>query len=407
LSESRQTVILCPSYHDDDNSMEKGKVILIGIMHFLLDAYMGFFAIYLVIANLDPRRAALIATATSFMGNLLQPFMGYVADQLRGRLPIFLGLCVTALSMSLIGLTTDYGMLFMLVLLAYVGSSLFHPAGANISSAAGYARRDRSFAIFSFIGTIGFSLSQPIFSGFTGRLGTRSSPFLAIPTLITAIVYMLFSRMEIHGPDQRARIGEMKGILLKRGVSILLLFLIMVFRSAFVLSMSTFLAKTLQGWGYSRPLYSMAAPVFLIAGAFGILLCGHLTHLIRPRILLAVTQSLFLPFFLLFLRYGQAGAPIPSFLFLGISGAIVSGGHSANIVMGHRVAPEMTSTISGILMGFAWAVSSFGPTLCAYTAGSIGAFPGMASGLLVLTLFPVAASILSLMLPRTVDGLAQ
>jgi MFS family permease len=114
--------------------MEKGKVILIGIMHFLLDAYMGFFAIYLVIANLDPRRAALIATATSFMGNLLQPFMGYVADQLRGRLPIFLGLCVTALSMSLIGLTTDYGMLFMLVLLAYVGALPSSPSSAPSDS---------------------------------------------------------------------------------------------------------------------------------------------------------------------------------------------------------------------------------------------------------------------------------
>ena len=384
--------------------MEKGKVFLIGIMHFLLDAYMGFFAIYLVIANLDPRRAALIATATSFMGNFLQPFMGYAADQLRGRLPIFLGLCITAFSMSLIGLTPDYGVLFTLVLLAHVGSSLFHPAGANISSAAGFLKRDRSFAVFSFIGTIGFSLSQPIFSWFTQRFGIRSSPYLAIPTLVTAIFYMLFSRMAIHGPEHRARVVELKGILLKRRVPILLLFLIMVFRSAFVLSMSTFLAKTFEVWGYSRTVYSMAAPVFLIAGAFGILLCGHLTHLIRPRILLAVTQTLFLPFFLIFLRFGQTGALVPSFLFLGISGAVVSGGHGANIVMGHRVAPEMTSTISGILMGFAWAASSFGPTLCAYTADSIGAFPGMASGLLILTLFPVAASILSLLLPRSVDG---
>jgi hypothetical protein len=245
-----------------------------------------------------------------------------------------------------------------------------------------------------------------LFSGFTSRFGTGSAPYLALPTLLTAIAYLFFSRMEIHGPERRARIGELKGILLKRGVPILLLFLIMVFRSAFVLSMATFLAKSYEGWEYSRIVYSTAAPVFLIAGAFGILLCGHLTHLIKPRILLAVTQTLFLPFFILFLVYGQAGSLIPSFLFLGLSGAIVSAGHGANIVMGHRVAPEMTSTISGILMGFAWAASSFGPTLCAYTAGIFGIFPGIASGLLVLALFPVGASILSLMLPSQVDGSA-
>jgi len=236
--------------------MDTGKIILIGSMHFLLDAYMGFFAIYLVIARLDPKAAALIATATSFIGNLLQPFMGYAADRIRGKLPVFFGLCITALSMSLIGLTTEYGLLFVLVLIAHVGSSFFHPAGANISSAAGILNRDRSFAFFSFIGTIGFSLSQPIFSGFTSRFGTKSSPYLAIPTLITAIGYLLFSRMEIHGPERRARIGELKDILLKRGLPILLLFLIMVFRSAFVLSM----AGGIPGPRTAPPLRSFSLP---------------------------------------------------------------------------------------------------------------------------------------------------
>ena len=55
-------------------------------------------------------------------------------------------------------------------------------------------------------------------------------------------------------------------------------------------------------------------------------------------------------------------------------------------------------------MGFAWAASSFGPTFCAYTADLIPGLSGLASGLLLLTLFPIAASILSLLLPPTVDG---
>jgi MFS family permease len=384
--------------------MDRGKVVLIGSMHFLIDAYMGFFAIYLVIARLDPMRAALIATFTSFVGNILQPFMGYTADRMRGRLPVFLGLCITSLSMSLIGITTVYGILFLLVLLGQVGSSFFHPAGANISSAAGYENRDRSFAYFSFIGTIGYSLSQPIFSAFTDTFGTQSSPFLALPTVLVAGSYLLFSRVEIHGPEERARMADLKDLIMKRGGPILLLFFIMVFRSAFVLSMATFLAKTYEQWGFTRAVYSSAVPVFLIAGAFGILICGHMTHIVRPRALLFVTQIAFLPFFVLFLRFGQSGALFPSLLFLALSGIIVSGGQGVNIVMGHRVAPEMTSTVSGILMGFAWAASSFGPTLAAYTADMFPAFPRMASGLLLLTLFPAVAAILSLFLPQGIDS---
>ncbi len=384
--------------------MDRRKVFSIGSMHFLLDSYMGFFAIYLVIAGLDPTRAAIIATVTSFTGNTLQPFMGYAADRMRGRLPIFLGLCITAVSMSLLGLTTSYAALFVLVLLGQVGSSFFHPAGANISSAAGYTNRDRSFAVFSFIGTIGYSLSQPIFSGFTGRFGIRSSPYLAVPTVLVAIAYFGFSRMEIHGPEQSAKLNDLKRILLARAGPLLLLFFIMVLRSAFVLSMGTFLAKTFEQWGFPRTVYSIAVPVFLIAGAFGILVAGHFTHILKPRTLLALTQISFIPFFIIFLYFGKSGSLGLSLLFLAFSGFIVSAGHGANIVMGHRIAPEMTSTVSGILMGFAWAGSSFGPTLCAYTAGLIPAYSGLASGLLLLALFPIAASILSLLLPSVVDG---
>jgi FSR family fosmidomycin resistance protein-like MFS transporter len=330
--------------------------------------------------------------------------MGYAADRIRGKLPVFLGLCIAAISMSLIGLSRSYGILFILVLLGQIGQSFFHPAGANIASEAGKVNRDRSFAIFSFTGTIGYSLSQPIFSGFTGRFGTQASPFLAIPTVLYALIYLWTSRMEVHGTGESVKLKDLRQILLKRAGPLLLLFFIMMFRSAFVLSLATFLAKTYEQWGFSRAVYSSVVPVFLIAGAFGILVCGHLTHVIKPRILLALTQIAFAPFFLFFLLYGKSGNLWVSLVFLAISGFIVWAGQGANIVMGHRIAPEMTSTVSGILMGFAWAASSFGPTLCAYSADLFPGFSGLASGLLLLTIFPIAAAILSLLLPRSVDG---
>lgn len=384
--------------------MDRNRVLYIGSMHFLLDAYMGFFAIYLVIAGLDPTRAALIATATSFVGNTLQPFMGYAADRIRGKLPVFLGLCITAISMSLIGLSRAYTVLFILVLIGHVGSSFFHPAGANIASAEGVSNRDKSFAVFSFIGTIGYSISQPLFSIFTGHFGTRASPYLALPTILFAIVYLSMSNMEVHGSYESPGLRELKNILLGRAGPLLLLFFIMVFRSAFVLSISTFLAKTYEQWGFSRTVYSSVVPVFLIAGAFGILAAGHLTHIIKPRVLLFSTQIAFVPFFIGFLLYGKSGNLAISLVLLACSGFVVSSGHGSNIVMGHRIAPEMTSTVSGILMGFAWAASSFGPTLCAYTADLVPGFSGLASGLLILTIFPISASILSLLLPLSVDG---
>lgn len=121
--------------------MEKKKIYFIGGLHFFLDSYMGFFAVYLVIAGLDPLKSAIIITITMFAGNILQPIMGYTADRTRGKMPLFIGLFLTSVSMSMIGLTTSYTVLFVLVLFGQLGSALFHPAGANIAGAAGMKKK--------------------------------------------------------------------------------------------------------------------------------------------------------------------------------------------------------------------------------------------------------------------------
>jgi len=365
---------------------------------------MNFFAVYLVIASLDPVKAALIYTATSFIGNILQPFMGYTADRLRGKLPLFTGLALTSVFMSAIGLTTNYTILFCLVLLGTLGSSLFHPAGANIAGGASERRKDASFAIFSTLGTVGFALSQPIFSFFTERFGNSLSFLLAVPTILLAIFYFAFSRVEIHGGKEPVQLSELRRVFTKRLLPILLLFFIMVFRSAFVMTMNLFLAKTFEEWGFSRGLYSTANTVFMLSGAVGILLAGYLAAWIKPRRLLFVSLIGFFPFFVLFLLAGRSQNTLACFVFLSLTGFVLNGGHASNIVMGHRIAPEMTSTISGILMGFAWAASSFGPTLCALLRSSFDALPGLASGLLILTAFPISAAGLSLFLSHEVDS---
>jgi FSR family fosmidomycin resistance protein-like MFS transporter len=384
--------------------MEKKKVISLGVMHFFLDMHMSFFPIYFVIARLDPARAALIISVSAFVGNILQPVMGYASDRLNRKLPLFAGMLITAVSMSMIGRTVQYTLLFFLVLMGHLGSSLFHPAGAHGSSIAGVAKKDASFAVYSTLGFVGFSLSQPIFSAFTGRFGVENSFLLAIPTVSVAFFYLLFTNEENQKLRQTPNLNEVAGLLRLRSRPVILLFFIMVFRSAFIFSMNSFLAKSFEEWGYSRGVYSSANTFFSIFGSAGVFAAGHLASIIRPRKLMFFSLVGFFPFFLLFLHLGKLGNVTSTFVLLSLTGFIVHGGHGMNIVMGHRIAPEMMSTISGILMGFAWAASQFGPVLCATTRGLIAGFGGIPSGLFVMSFFPLIAAALSLLLPTEVDG---
>jgi FSR family fosmidomycin resistance protein-like MFS transporter len=120
--------------------MNRGRTLAAGALHFSADLYSLFFPIYMVVAGLDPAWAAMIFAVSSLAANGLQPVMGLWADRVRGKLPVFLGLAVGAVGMSMIGLTRNYALLALLVLVGRLGISLFHPAGSNIAGAAGGGR---------------------------------------------------------------------------------------------------------------------------------------------------------------------------------------------------------------------------------------------------------------------------
>ncbi len=385
--------------------MRRGRTALISGMHFFVDIYAGFFAVYLVIAGLDPIRAAVLAAVASFVGNGLQPFLGFLADRIRGKLPVFAGMILGAACMSAIGLTTRYGVLMVLVLFGKLGISLFHPAGTSIAGAAGGEKRELSFSVFTTVGTVGFALSQPTFSLFTARFSLAWSPLLALPAVVLAVVYLAFIPVregvqQGTAPNLRAAAGELRS----HAGPLCLLFLIMVFRQGFVLALSFFVARIYADWGFGRAAYSSASTILLAAGALGVLTAGWLgsrrRRLISPRGLIAFSCTLFAPFFALFVAAGNGGSLILCGLFLALTGYILNLGHVANIVMGHRIVPSMTATVSGILMGFAWAAGSFMQPVAASLSGTIPRLPGLLSGFGVIAVLPIIAAGLSFLLPR-------
>ena len=77
-----------------------------------------------------------------------------------------------------------------------------------------------------------------------------------------------------------------------------------------------------------------------------------------------------------------------------------------HLITGHRIAPEIKSTISDILMGFAWATSSFGSTVCALINDKLPFFSGLTSGLVILSIFPlIAGFIVHFLLPNIQDDI--
>jgi MFS transporter, FSR family, fosmidomycin resistance protein len=378
--------------------MDRRASVVISGMHFFVDIYSGFFPVYLVIAGLDPVTSALIASSSSFIANALQPLLGLWADRSRGKPSVFLGILGGALCMSAIGLTQNFALLFVLVLVGKLGVSLFHPAAASIASESGGSRRELGFSVFTAIGTVGYSLSQPVFSACTSVAGLRGSVYLAIPGVLIAFAYLLFLPVQSQGTGSRLAGADMTAALRRHTRQLGILFVVMVVRQAFIMTVTFFVAKLYEEWGAGRAAYATASTIFIFAGAMSVLLMGLLRREMEPRRVLLFSCLSPLPFYAAFLAFGASGNLALAGLFLGLTGFLSNTGHVANVVTGQRLVPELSSLVSGILMGFAWAVANFGQPFAAALSGRLG-FPGMLSGFVGLGALLIVAAGLSLAVP--------
>jgi MFS transporter, FSR family, fosmidomycin resistance protein len=95
---------------------------------------------------------ALISGATA----VSQVPIGFLVDRLGARLVLTVGLVVIALGFGLVGLAPSFAVALVLVTLAAIGNSVFHPADyAILNSSITPARMGRAFSVHTFAGHLG------------------------------------------------------------------------------------------------------------------------------------------------------------------------------------------------------------------------------------------------------------
>jgi MFS transporter, FSR family, fosmidomycin resistance protein len=82
--------------------------------------------------------------------------IGFLVDRLGARLVLTAGLIIIALGFGLVGLAPSFAVVLVLVTLAAIGNSVFHPADyAILNSSITPARMGRAFSIHTFAGHLG------------------------------------------------------------------------------------------------------------------------------------------------------------------------------------------------------------------------------------------------------------
>jgi FSR family fosmidomycin resistance protein-like MFS transporter len=293
--------------------------------------------------------------------------------------------------MSCIGLAPNFWALACLLACGGIGIASFHPQSAAMTSFASRNRRGLGMSIFVTSGTIGYSLG-PIFITYAVEyFGLEHSYLVMIPgVLVFLSLYCLLPSLE-HSSKTIGG-GSLRWSLGRYWRPLLLLYLLVVIRSAVQICFVSFLPLYLSHRGLTAIAAGKLTSLFLFFGAIGGFSGGTLADRFGERNVISFSMLFSTPFLLVFLLTDGT----PSYLMLALGGVVLLSTVPVNVVMAQELIPQSASVVSALMMGFAWGMGG----MMVPIIGKIADVSGLKKALKLVVLLPTFGFLLSLLLPK-------
>jgi MFS transporter, FSR family, fosmidomycin resistance protein len=346
------------------------RTFLLFVGHLLNDGFASFLAplLPLLIQRLDMSlaMAGLLGTTRIVMNSLLQPSLGHLVDRVQRPWLVVIGPLLTVTAMSLIGRTSSYAVLLVIMLVAGLGTALFHPAAAALVAAANtQGRRGLMMALFSSGGTLGGALSPIVIVAYTHAFDLSDTPWLLIPGFVLLAAFALPLRRVLPVSARRSNDRFHLAQLPRR---FFLLWWIITLQAVVGTAFSSFLAVLVTQRDGSAWVGGGAISVFLLAGALGGFAAGNLSDRWGRKAILFGSMLFAAPLYLLFL-HGPARLMLPV---IAAAGLLNMSAVPVGVVAAQECLPGRTGLVSGLVMGLAWGVGGLALTPIGWLADTFG-----------------------------------
>ncbi len=292
----------------ESGDFQTDRVLTIMAGHAVHDTYTAFLPPLLpaFIANLALTRAE-AGLLSVFMSapSVLQPLMGHFADRISLKALIILGPAVTGITMSVLGVTPNYWMMALFLIIAGFSSAGFHATGPVMISTLSGRKLGRGMGFWMVGGELGRALGPIVVAVVIRFLEIQGITWLIPGGVITSLLIYLRLR---DVPERRPDITEdlSWGTVLGRMRPIMFPLLGLLLTRAFLLpALSTYIPTYLADEGAEIWFAGMSLSLFEIAGIAGAFLGGTISDRFGRRRVLAASMFL---------------APILSLLFVATDG---------------------------------------------------------------------------------------
>jgi FSR family fosmidomycin resistance protein-like MFS transporter len=366
--------------------------LLVGVLPVLYPSFKSQF-------GLDNTQLGLITLAYAIASSLTQPFFGYISDRFRRYwLPPLLVLW-SGVFVGLYGFATGYPSLFVLAILAGLGSAAFHPLGAtNAARVVTAGAHNTSMSLYTVAGTAGFALGPLTAVLFIHLFGLHGTIGFTVLAAIAAVLMMPEMRhiLGIDGrtaPASAAPLDELPpadyGMLARIIVAVML-------RSWSYMAILQFTPVWYDELGRSDAFFGALITVITLFSAFGTLVGGWFADRVGGRLVVVGSLAITMPAMLIYTQFPGDGA----FVIGPIYGMLSDSSSAIALLAAQRLMPGRTGLASSTILGLGFVSGGLGVPIVGRIVDSMG----YGNGLALLVFVNLAATLLAATIPGSVWG---
>jgi FSR family fosmidomycin resistance protein-like MFS transporter len=315
------------------------------MLPFLISAY-----------GLSYAQASALVLGSSVMSSVIQPLFGWIGDRVEKPWLMSLGIFIAGLGITLIGVFSNYVILFLCAMLTGIGVALFHPEGGRLASAVAGQSKGEGMSNFGVGGTLGFSGGALLVTGAFSIFDIHGAIVFIIPATIMALALLTQSKKfrELNKAEEEFKASGKAGVQKDNWPEFWKVTIVNVFRAIIFQSFQVFI-----------PLFWVG--VFMVSEATGSLmltiasLCGSVMTFFGGRIAdrigfkrdIVVCTGLLVVAIVAFVFAGYASVPVLAGVLISLAMMTLQTGYSPIIALSQSYLPNHVGMASGIALGVA------------------------------------------------------
>lgn len=401
LRTRQKAVFYYPNLMENPRTADIKVIFGLTLVHFTGDFYSSFitplFPVFIEHFSLTLTQVGLIAGISRLLAFVVQPSVGYLAEQYRTRLFILGGPLLAIVFIPLVGIAPCFLVLLLFISLGSIGSSMFHPTTAGMVSSYSGQHFGLSLSIFSMGGTIAFAIGPLFITYLVSFYGLVASPFTMIFGLALMVLLLRIVPLpQGQGLESRGFINGIKEILGTVWRSIMLMVVVMVLRAFVAQSFLIFIPVLYTREGYSLISIGTMVSLFTVAGTISGLIAGHLSDRIGYKPIFYLAHSLTTPslYLLLYLPGNWV------YFSVSLAGFFAMATLPLGVAMAQEMAPKGRSMVSSLMMGFAFGLGGIMIPL----TGKLAEIFSIRGVLVFLAIIPLLTTGLISLLPEKKSG---